>query len=375
MRRSHGGGGGRRRAGAQTGAGEGEIEEGGIGPDGLMVVVMVMMGGRKSPGTGRGGERSRISSTRGGVIVGSIIISSSSSSSSSSMGMVGSRRNRRSRRWCCGGGREKNGVEIISKEGYWVKAKLIQENEYIIAHQNHIARLWSMDFNNQDFIIDKVEINDRLCIATKLSKRQALLKIGAAYKTAEVRAGVVVYGPKIGVDMNPSVRGFLATIPLFAQAKGHVLLSLWISIALLLLDILRSPLYTIYDSIFNQISTLIMLHCFKHRVWLYRVFSILSPRWSYGDMLKKCVYNGKECGFLVHTLAVFKERDDYELTFGYGDYESSYPTLEDQHFMINYNRIYALPILPKMGSYCKVICKIDSIVVGKASYSDIYPPL
>ena len=112
MRRSHGGGGGRRRAGAQTGAGEGEIEEGGIGPDGLMVVVMVMMGGRKSPGTGRGGERSRISSTRGGVIVGSIIISSSSSSSSSSMGMVGSRRNRRSRRWCCGGGREKNGVEI-----------------------------------------------------------------------------------------------------------------------------------------------------------------------------------------------------------------------------------------------------------------------
>ena len=231
-----------------------------------------------------------------------------------------------------------------------------------------------MDFNNQDFIIDKVEINDRLCIATKLSKRQALLKIGAAYKTAEVRAGVVVYGPKIGPIMNPSLRGFLATIPLFAQAKGHVLLSLWISITLLLLDILRSPLYKIYDSIFNQISTLVMLHCFKHRVWLYRVFSILSPRWSYGDMLKKCVYNGKECGFLVHTLAVFKEKDDYELTFGYGDYESSYPTLEDQHFMINYNRIYALPILPKMGSYCKVICKIDSVVVGKASYSDI-PPL
>lgn len=260
-------------------------------------------------------------------------------------------------------GDEKNGVEIVSREGYWVKAKY--NEEYIIAHQNQIAKIWFTDFND-DFVINKVDITDHLSIATKLSKREALLKIAGTFKTTEIRT-TCVYSPELAIPMNPKLAGFFATFPLFAQAKGYTILSYWMSLALLIIDLLRSPLYKAYDGAFEYLSLMVKLHMFKQRAWLYSLFSVFSERWAYGDKAKKCVYNGKGCGFLVHTIAVFKKKDDYDLTFGYGDYQSWYPTPEDQHFVINNSRIYALPILPRMGGYCKVMCRIDSVVTGKAS--------
>lgn len=260
-------------------------------------------------------------------------------------------------------GEIKNGVEIVSREGYWVKAKF--NEEFFIAHQNQVAKIWYTDFND-DFVINKVDLTDHLCIATKLSRRDALLKIAGAFKLMEIRT-TCVYGPEFAIPMNSNLAGFFSTLPLLAQAKGYTQSSYWISIALLTIDILRSPLYKAYDGAFEYVSLMIKVHVFKQRAWLYRLFSVCSERWAYGDKTKKCVYNGKGCGFLVHTIAVFKNKEDYELTFGYGDYESWCPAPEDQHFVINKSRIYALPILPKMGSYCKVICKIDALVTSRAS--------
>lgn len=258
----------------------------------------------------------------------------------------------------------KNGIKIIAREGYWVKARFY-DDEYIIVHQNHLAKIWLTDFND-DFVINKVDITDNLSIARKVSTREAILKIASTFKTTEIKT-TCIYSHEQDISLNTNLAGFIATFPLFAQAKGLVTQSAWMSLAILIMDICMIPFYKLYDGAFEYVSLMIKLHIFKKRTWLYLLFSLFSERWSYGDKAKKCVYNGKDRGFLVHTLALFKNIDDYELTFGYGDYQSWYPAPEDQHFVINKNRIYALPILPRMGGYCKVMCRIDAIVTGKAS--------
>lgn len=266
---------------------------------------------------------------------------------------------------CFRPGDKKNDVEIVAREGYWVKAKFC--DDYIIIHQNQIAKIWFTDFSD-DFVINKIDITDNLSVATKVSTREALLKIAGTFKTTEVKT-TCIYCPQYGIALNTKFAGVVSTIPLFAQGKGFPVVSAWLSLAILIIDVLRTPLYRIYDHAFEYLSVMVKLHVFKKRTRLYLLFSIFSERWSYGDKSKKYVYNGKDCGFLVHTIAVFKNVGDYDLTFGYGDYESSYPSPEDQHFVISKNKIYALPILPRMGSYCKVMCRINSVVTGKASAS------
>lgn len=257
-------------------------------------------------------------------------------------------------------GDRKHELEIVSRDGSWVKAKF--RGEYFISHENYIGKIWATDFND-DFVIHKQDITSKLSIATKLSKTDALKRIASSYLTTEVKTACI-YTPDSNVRVNAKFAGFVATLPLLGQAKGYELESAWLSLAILALDIFRTPFYKLYDRAFEYIAVKIKLHVFQKRTWLYLLFSVFSKRWAYGDRSKQCVYDGYGHTFKVHTIVVFTNLLDYEVVNGQGSYADLYPAPEDQFFEIERGTIHALLPAPKYQDvYSDVKCNIHSVVV------------
>lgn len=257
-------------------------------------------------------------------------------------------------------GDRKHELEIISRHGWWVKAKF--HGEYFISHQNYVGKIWATDFDD-DFVVDKQDITSKLSIATKVTKREALKRIASSYLTTELKT-TCIYTPDWNISVSAKLAGFAATLPLLAQAKGFAVESAWLSFAILALDIFRTPLYKLYDNAFAYVALKVKVRVFKQRAWLYLLFSVFSKRWAYGDRSKQCVYNGKDHTFKVHTIVLFTNPGDYEVVNGYGAYDQMYPAPEDQFFEIDRDKIRALATPPKFQEvYSEVRCNIDSVVI------------
>lgn len=99
---------------------------------------------------------------------------------------------------------------------------------------------------------------------------------------------------------------FLALIPLMLQARGYQNASGFFSLVLCLLDLIRTPLYKLYDRIAYAVVKFVKLYIFRQNRAMYDFFGTFSKRWKYCNNFKGYSYFEKE--FVTTKWGVFVDK-------------------------------------------------------------------
>lgn len=210
----------------------------------------------------------------------------------------------------------KLGLDVQRRSTHWYSVKCGED--HYLCHQNSLMPLADLckQHSRDSFLFadSVVNVTDKIKVAKLIKTSEAIDKLLIGdYQLCDAD-GYTFYYCLDWLKVDSKWIPVLSSLPIYLQAIGANNLSGALSCLVILLDLFKNVIWTIYDGLFTNLTVFAKLHILGKRTWLYNLLGVFSDRWKYCDTYVKHAYIMESGRYIcIGHVCKFKGEDDFQV--------------------------------------------------------------
>eukprot|EP00250_Pteridium_aquilinum_P024301 c2886_g1_i2 orf=103-1023(-) len=153
----------------------------------------------------------------------------------------------------------------------------------------------------REFVVEHMPVMGKITTAKQINNEDAIMLLANGYCAVNCNSNeTLITSSYSEADKSHLNFSMLATLPLVLQVKGYNFAAAFVSLAVLGLDLFRTPISRTFASVRDYVLVWVKLNVLRSWSQGYEILSIFSTSWLYSDQNAKCVYKSKGPFYCIH---------------------------------------------------------------------------